>query len=203
MKLKPRYIKAEFGGFGWKDQSDPTGEQLRLVEVLAEWTCGTHHFQGSVSPDGRGIMLVTSRSGLSTFDCDRLTSLVLLAHKHLVRVEIEPKGFYLGISLHTRLPEGQGRRSFDTHPSLSDLRKRCLKLEKADDGYQCPFCSSSSIIVKSGTPDREGVPACVACDDCGASGPWVYIRPEQWDSCAQRDAIPAQALQRWIERKGV
>lgn len=132
MKIKARYIKAEFGGFGWKGDKDPSEEQLWLVEILAEWTRGTHHFQGNVSECGRGILLITGLYGIATFDCDRLTHLVLLAHKHLVRVEIEPKGFYLGIALHKRLPKKNGELTslWDHHPSLDDLCARAQEMKE-------------------------------------------------------------------------
>jgi hypothetical protein len=133
-KPKARYIKTEFGGIGWKHEQDPTEEQLWLIGILAEWTRGTHHFQGNVSKCGRGIMLTTFRDGISTVDYDRLTHLVLLAHKYSVRIEIEPKGFCLGIALHKRIPftmEGpstSGVSLWDGHPTLLQLANRALEM---------------------------------------------------------------------------
>lgn len=38
----------------------------------------------------------------------------------------------------------------------------------------CPFCGGESVHVVVGTLDREGYPSQLACDDCGAGGPWMY-----------------------------
>lgn len=52
----------------------------------------------------------------------------------------------------------------------------------------CPFCGGSELDYQTQTPDREGVPTNVICQDCGACGPWVYEKAgevaqanEQWN----------------------
>jgi Lar family restriction alleviation protein len=43
----------------------------------------------------------------------------------------------------------------------------------------CPFCGGVNIEVRiSGSEDREGIPANLYCDDCGANGPWTYCRKD-------------------------
>lgn len=131
MKIKARYIKTEHGGIGWKGDKDPSEEQLWLVGILSEWTCGTHHFQGNVSECGRGISLVTSKYGLSTFDFDRLTWLVLVAHKYFVRAEVTGKApGYVEIMLHKRKPKEEDDRFWEHHPSLDDLCTRAQKMKE-------------------------------------------------------------------------
>lgn len=38
----------------------------------------------------------------------------------------------------------------------------------------CPFCGGNTLIIQTGTSDREGTPCCVMCDSCGACGPQTY-----------------------------
>jgi len=77
--------------------------------------------------------------------------------------------------------------------------------ERKKNPQQCPFCASISIIVRSSERDREGVPVCVACDSCGANGPWTIIPFEEWEPFRQSEVVeffPARALKLWVERKG-
>lgn len=68
--------------------------------------------------------------GLSTYDSDRLTALVLAAHAHSVRVEVEPCNFrYMRITFWPR--DERGSSFAARHPTLSDLEGRIGKLRHA------------------------------------------------------------------------
>ena len=43
----------------------------------------------------------------------------------------------------------------------------------------CPFCDSENLIIAHSTEDREGFPSNIVCEDCGASGPWAYIKDKK------------------------
>jgi hypothetical protein len=60
---------------------------------------------------------INCSSGLATFDNDRLTRLVLAAHKEMVRAEITPCNFqYLKIKLHRR--RNRIGAFHERHPSI-------------------------------------------------------------------------------------
>lgn len=40
----------------------------------------------------------------------------------------------------------------------------------------CPFCGSTDLVTSTSTEDREGTPACVMCESCGACGPSDYFK---------------------------
>lgn len=47
----------------------------------------------------------------------------------------------------------------------------------ADELKPCPFCGVSSWEFRIvDTEDREGTPCAYTCGECGASGPWMYLR---------------------------
>ena len=129
-KRKARYIapSEEFGGFGWLGEADPTPEQMELVYFLARWAHGTHHFNGNVNQCGKGVTLTRSETDMSTFDGDKLTWLVLLAHKYHVRVEIEAAApRYIRIHCHQRRQDGD--RIWERHPGLDGLIERAEALK--------------------------------------------------------------------------
>ena len=62
------------------------------VSFFSEFYCGEHHIPRiGVKPFGLG-WAVNHMGDLSTFDTDRLTRLVFLAHDRCVRVEIQQGG---------------------------------------------------------------------------------------------------------------
>jgi Lar family restriction alleviation protein len=67
------------------------------------------------------------------------------------------------------------------------------------DNKPCPFCGSANLIMRISTKDREGTPTSIACDDCGCSGPYVYL----YDRELRREAddLPELALEVWNKRK--
>lgn len=130
-KHTSRHISAEFGGFDWTASEDPTPIQLGLVDFLSRWTRGTHHFDGKVHPWGRGVALVRYCPGWSTYDAAELTSLVLLAHRFFVRVEIEPASFkYLRVICHQRKEATDGDKQWARHPSLDGLIEWAQKMKE-------------------------------------------------------------------------
>jgi hypothetical protein len=70
----------------------------------------------------KGLKLSLNKGGLSTFDFDELTGLVIHAHKELVRVSIIPSGpRMLGVTLFKRQADG---RMNERHPGIADLVER-------------------------------------------------------------------------------
>lgn len=128
-RRKARYILAEFGGFNWLPEKEPTSTQLELVKILSIWRKGSHHLGGNIDECGDGITLTTWVTP-STYDGDELTWLVLLAHKFHVRVEIESASFkYIRVHCHQRHPQQDYDRMWARHPSLNDLIKCAEKLK--------------------------------------------------------------------------
>lgn len=39
----------------------------------------------------------------------------------------------------------------------------------------CPFCGGTNFGITCDVEDREGTPTQITCNDCGCSGPWVYL----------------------------
>lgn len=59
----------------------------------------------------------------------------------------------------------------------------------------CPWCGNFHLTLQTSTRDREGTPCCMMCDECGASGPWLYVQSTDW-------AIQeAEALTAWDRRR--
>lgn len=58
--------------------------------------------------------------GMATFDSDKLTTLVFLAHELALRIEVSPRAFrYLKISFWER--KGRTGSLFDRHPSIDEV----------------------------------------------------------------------------------
>ena len=92
-------------------------DQQFCINALAEWACGHHHLP-KVHEFGVGICINYS-GDLSTFDFDRLTRLVLIAHKHYIRIEIASSGPRLvRIIAHRRKRDGN---IYNRHPGLDEL----------------------------------------------------------------------------------
>ena len=46
----------------------------------------------------------------------------------------------------------------------------------SSDLKPCPFCGATDgFEFQYSTPDKEGVPVCAICPECGTTGPWVYV----------------------------
>lgn len=110
-----------------------TEDQLYCRQMLSVWVGGDHRLD-KIEPFGVGIAMRWSQD-LSTFDFDRLTALVLLAHKYWVRVSIQSHApRYIKIVCHRRKPDGD--RIYERHPGLADLAAKALLLLK--DGPALP-----------------------------------------------------------------
>jgi hypothetical protein len=89
------------------------------IKFFAAFYGGEHRFPGLVREWGSGFSICHS-SPLSTFDGDQLTRLVVLAHQHLIRVEVSPASSNrVRIAIHKRELSGS---VWMRHPSLDDLR---------------------------------------------------------------------------------
>lgn len=73
----------------------------------------------------KGAISLVYRRHLASYDHDHLTRLVIAAHRHSVRVEIEPCNMQtLRITFWPR--DGDAKDAFERHPSSSDLAARAL-----------------------------------------------------------------------------
>jgi len=106
-----------------KRLTNPTEDQEYCRKALSRWIGGDHHLP-KVYEWGMGIC-ISVHGDLSTFDWDRLTYLVLIAHRYRIRIEIGSSGpRTVRVIAHRRKAEGsQSVR----HPGLSDLRDACDK----------------------------------------------------------------------------
>jgi len=102
---------------------NPTEDQEYCRKALSRWAGGDHHLP-NVYEWGCGIC-ISVPSGMSTFDWDRLTYLLLIAHRYRIRIEIGSSGpRAIKIIAHRRKAEGT---LSVRHPGLEDLRALCEK----------------------------------------------------------------------------
>lgn len=98
-----------------------TEDQEFCKQVLAHWADGEHHLP-TVHLFGAGICINFSND-LATFDFDRLTRLVVTAHRWAVRIEIAPSGpGMVKIIAHRRSPV-QTESIYRRHPDLEALKR--------------------------------------------------------------------------------
>ena len=91
-------------------------DQVYCYEMLCDWLGGSHHVP-NIKPFGLGIKCSVYSTYLSTFDFDRLTKLVFLAHDRCIRVEMCNGGpCRTSIALHRRHTRVGG--TFDRHPTV-------------------------------------------------------------------------------------
>jgi hypothetical protein len=92
-------------------------DQWYCAEMVAELVGGFHHVYGKFHPYGKGIKTSVFTGWLSTFDFDRLTRLVFLAHDRCVRVDVVSSGPRLvGLTLHRR--HSREGRMYERHPTI-------------------------------------------------------------------------------------
>ena len=104
-----------------REQLSP--DQAFCFDALCEFMGGAHHLP-KVYEFESGIC-INFFGDLSTYDFDKLTRIVLLAHRDAVRIEIASSGpRMIRIIAHSR-QHGDRKlmRSFDWHPSLFDLKE--------------------------------------------------------------------------------
>jgi hypothetical protein len=76
---------------------------------------GEHHFPGKMKPYGDG-WAISYLGGLSTYDCNDLTRLVLLAHAQCIRANVDQGGpNRLRIAIWRRQRDGS---IFERHPTI-------------------------------------------------------------------------------------
>lgn len=111
---------------------NPTPDQQYCIDALARVFHGHHHLP-RVYEWGSGVEL-SYAGGLSTVDFDKLTHMVLVAHRYAVRFEIagsSPR--YIRIIAHRRKPTTPGKRVdiCHEHPTLEDLGVRLGQYQRA------------------------------------------------------------------------
>lgn len=125
-----------------------TEDQKYCKEMLSEWVGGDHHLP-KVHEFGTGIC-INFYGDLSTYDWNRLTRLVLLAHRDAVRVEISWSGpRMVKIIAHRRSRDGD--RIYNRHPSLADLIKEAQAMIESDETTPTPPAQSPPHGNDSGT----------------------------------------------------
>lgn len=102
----------------------------RCAELMGEFYHGLHHFptgdSGLRKLNWKGQFIeYTTHEIFSSFDSSGLTRLVLLAHKHCIRVEIQPAMRYLRVALYPRKRESTCVMS--RHPDLDELSRNIEK----------------------------------------------------------------------------
>ncbi len=99
-------------------------DQWECYQMLADLFLGYHHITGKLHAWGTGIKLNTTQVGaFATFDFDKLTRAVLLAHDRMIRFEIVPSGpGMLGLILHKR--HSREGRMYAYHPTIEEAIER-------------------------------------------------------------------------------
>lgn len=108
-----------------------TLDQWECALMFADVVGGFHHVRGKFKPHGSGIKINCYSSGWATFDFDRLTRIVMLAHDRMIRVEVVPSGpRMIGFNLWKR-HEREGSMS-ERHPTLEqaiEVHRRYYPME--------------------------------------------------------------------------
>lgn len=97
-----------------------TTDQRACFDLLCRVFRGKHHAPKRVYAHGHGILCsVDPRDGMSTFDSDLLTRLVVFAHDTCIRVELASSGpRMIGIILHQR--HQRDGSMFYRHPTIEE-----------------------------------------------------------------------------------
>jgi len=93
-------------------------ERQAICWELIAWWCGAHNVR-RIYPCGSDGLQFCIHTEISTYDCNKLTTLVLLAHAMRVRVQVSgAANNYLRVVLHAREATGGFAQR---HPGLVDL----------------------------------------------------------------------------------
>lgn len=99
-----------------------TPDQDYCIKALSMWVGGDHHLP-KVYECGCGVAINFS-GDLSTFDMNRLTQLVLIAHRYCIRIEIAAGGpGRVKVIAHRRDPESTSL--YKRHPNIGELITMC------------------------------------------------------------------------------
>ena len=95
-------------------------DQWECYQMLGDLFFGFHHVTGKLHKWGTGIRLNTRNvDSFATFDFDRLTRAVVMAHDRMIRLEICPSGpGMLGITLFKR--HAREGRMHQRHPTIEE-----------------------------------------------------------------------------------
>ncbi len=117
-----KYAGAEWVKSGNKTELSPLGEDV--ANLLGEWAFGIYHLEDmlhKVDWANKLFIEINYYNELATFDFDRLTALVFLAHWYCIRVSIRPCNFrYIKILFHRRSRKGAYSQM---HPTLDEVVK--------------------------------------------------------------------------------
>lgn len=104
-------------------KADMTPEQRECYELLCGLVCGEHHLTSPVYAwSGAGIRYA-HYGELATFDFDKLTRLVVMAHDRCIRATVMASGpRMVGIGLSKRSREGCFA---ERHPTMEEAIARC------------------------------------------------------------------------------
>jgi hypothetical protein len=120
-----------YAGSGWiksatKQELSPLG--VKVADLLGELFLGIYHIEREslkVDWTNNHYIEINIYQDLSTFDYDRLTRLVFLAHWFCIRVQITPCNFrYIKLMFHNRAREGF---IYDRHPTLEEATESFIK----------------------------------------------------------------------------
>lgn len=108
----------------------PTPGHLQAMAAMVEglgspWNISTNWAKARWYHSTRGAIQISLAGGrgLATFDFDHMTKLVIAAHRHCVRVEVEPcNPQYIRVTFWPRDPDATAM--FERHPTLADLIAR-------------------------------------------------------------------------------
>ena len=124
-----RYIEDARKPMEYHGNGQWTDDQLLASYALAS-VAGGYHRLHKIKECGRGVE-TNLYGGLSTWDVDKLTRLVLVAHCMGVRIEICSSGpGLLKLQAHARYTNDDskcGLEFFERHPSLDYLAELCGK----------------------------------------------------------------------------
>ena len=98
--------------------------EVRAEAALAHVYQGIHHVPGKIKKL-RGYWEVVIWGSISTHDFDQLTRMVIAAHEHCVRIELQPCNCqHIRLLIHPRQQTGG---ICERHPSLTDLAERARR----------------------------------------------------------------------------
>lgn len=95
-----------------------TEDQQHCIRMLGDWAHGFHHLP-MPKEFGRGVSIHWSQD-LSTWDFNRLTMLVLLAHERCVRIELRSGG-PRGVTIAAHRRKADANSIYEGHPNLDHL----------------------------------------------------------------------------------
>lgn len=110
----------------------PTPGHLQAMAAIVDglgspWNIPTNWDRCRWYHTAKGAISIVYRRDLATHDFDRLTRLVLAAHAHCVRVEIEPcSPQAVRIIFWPR--DHDAKENMSRHPTLADLAGRAMKM---------------------------------------------------------------------------